>query len=317
MDMLNLLITFSFSLMFLIVSANFLLRFIEKFSGRIKISPLIVGATLIAVGTSLPETSVAISAIAQNAIDISFGDIIGSNIANICLVVGLGILLFPVRFGTEKTQRNNIIMLLLTAYFILLLFLPFQIRKPLSFLLVFFYIAFLVVETVWGEIGRLKEDKKALAKLSTKDGSAIGYLIGIVISLAGLLASSHFLVSSVISFSKVFGINEEIIGLSVVAVGTSLPELATTIVSGIDKDWKLLFGDIQGSNIYNLSMIGALLLISSKINYQIPFYPLIILASSTVAIIILSRKYEGTNIPRLYGLAFLGLYAFYVFRLYH
>lgn len=312
----TLLITFSFSLMFLVISANLLLRFIERFAGRIKISPLIIGSTIIAIGTSLPEASVAVSAIAQNAIDISFGDIVGSNIANICLVLGLGIFLFPVRIGTTKTQRNNLIMLLVTAYFIGLLFVPFQLRKSLGLLLIVFYIAFLVVETIWGEIGRLKEDKKALAKLSTKKGSPIVYLLGILASLAGLLVSSHYLVSTVISFSKLFDVSEEIIGLSIVALGTSLPELATTIVSGVDKDWKLLFGDLQGSNIFNLSVIGAALLVTSKIDYQIPITPLIMLAFATLSIIFLSYKYEGRNIPRLYGLGYLALYGFYIFRIY-
>lgn len=312
----TLLITFSFSLMILIVSANLLLRFIEKFAGRIKISPLIVGATIIAVGTSLPEASVAISAIAQNAIEISYGDVIGSNIANICLVLGLGILLFPVRVGTEKTQKNNIIMLLVTAYFIGLLFVPFQLRKGLGVLLVVFYIAFLVIEIIWGEIGRLKEDKKALAKMSVKSGNPLVFLLGMLGSLAALLISSHFLVGAVVTFSKLFDINEEVIGLSIVAVGTSLPELATTIVSGVDKDWKLLYGALQGSNIFNLSVIGALLLISSKIDYHIPVTPLVVLAVATLSVIYLSRKYEGTHIPRPFGLAFLGLYAFYILKIY-
>lgn len=312
----TLLITFSFSLMVLIVSANLLLRFIEKFAGRIKISPLIIGATIIAIGTSLPEASVAVSAIAQNAIDISFGDIIGSNIANICLVLGLGIFLFPVRVGTEKTQRNNLIMLLVTTFFVGLLFVPFQLRKGLAALLIVFYIAFLVIETVWGELGRLKEDKKALAKMAVKKGNPLVFLLGMLGSLAALLVSSHYLVKTVISFSQLFNINEEIIGLSIVAVGTSLPELATTVVSGVDKDWKLLYGDLQGSNIFNLSVIGGLLLISSKIDYQIPFTPLAVLAIATLSIIYLSRRYEGTHIPRIYGLAYLGLYAFYILRIY-
>lgn len=312
----TLLITFSLSLMFLVVSANFLLRFIEKFASRIKISPLIIGATIIAIGTSLPETSVAVSAIAQNAIDISFGDIIGSNIANICLVIGLGIFLFPVRVGTEKTQRNNLVMFLVTAVFVGLLFIPFSLRKSLAAILIVFYITFLVVETIWGEIGRLKEDKKALNKLQKAKGNPGIYLFGILGSLAGLLVSSHYLVGSVISFSKLFGVNEEVIGLSIVAIGTSLPELATTIVSGIDKDWKLLYGDIQGSNIFNLSIIGALLLISSRIDYQIPFYPILILGIATVSIIYLSHKYEGTHIPRIYGLCYLGLYTFYILKIY-
>lgn len=312
-----LLLTFSLSLMFLIISANFLLKFIEKFSKRIKISPLIIGATLIAIGTSLPETFVAVSSVAQNAADISYGDILGSNIANICLVLGLGILLFPVRVGTEKTQRNNIIMLLTTAYFIGVLLAPPEWRKTLGVFPVLFYIVFLIIEIIWGEIGRFKEDKKALAKMPSSRGSTALYLVGILASMGGLLISSHFLVSSVISLSKAFNISEAIIGLSIVAIGTSLPELATTIVSGIDKDWKLLYGDIQGSNIYNLSIIGAFLLTFSNTDYQISPATLIVLSISTISIIYLSYKYEGSHIPRYYGLGYLALYVFYILRIYN
>ena len=309
-------LTFSFSLIFLIVSANLLLKFIEKFAGRIKISPLVIGATIIAIGTSLPETFVAFSSLAQNAADISLGDIIGSNIANISLVLGLGILLFPVRIGTEKTQRNNLVMLLSTAAFVGLFLIPPEYRRMLGVLLIIFYATFLIMETVWGETGRQKEDKKALSKLSTRKGNALVYFLGILASIAGLIISSRYLVASVIYFSKLFNISGEIIGLSVVALGTSLPELATTIASGINKDWKLLYGDVQGSNIYNLSIIGAILFLSGKMNYNPPIYPLVILCLATLTIIYLSKKYGGTNIPRVYGLLYLGLYAFYIAKIY-
>lgn len=309
-------LVFFTSLLVLIISANLLLKFIEKFAGRIKISPLIIGATIVAVGTSLPETFVAISSISQNAADISLGDVIGSNIANIALIFGLGILLFPVRIGTEKTQRNNFIMFIVSTLFVFLFFLPPEIRKIVSILLIILYITFIIMETIWGENGRNHEDKKALSKLSSNKGSVILYLIGVVGSLGGLLLSSHFLVESVIYFSRLFGISEEIIGLSVVAVGTSLPELATTIASGFKKDWKLLYGDIQGSNIFNLSAIGAILFLSGKITYTVPFYPILVLAIVTISIVYLSRKYEGEYIPRFYGLIYLLLYVFYIAKIY-
>lgn len=312
----NQFIVFTASLLFLIVSANLLLKFIEKFAGKIKISPLIIGATIIAIGTSLPETFVAISSISQNAADISLGDIVGSNIANISLILGLGIFLFPVRIGTEKTQRNNFVMLIVSILFVILFFLPPNIRQIVSFSLIGLYIIFIIIETVWGKNGRNHEDKKALSKISTNKGNAFVYLIGVVGSLGGLLLSSHFLVESVIYFSRLFKISEEIIGLSIVAVGTSLPELATTIVSGIRKDWKLLYGDIQGSNIFNLSIIGAVLFISGKISYTLSPYPLIILMAVIISIIYLSRKYEGENIPRIYGLIYLLIYIFYIAKIY-
>lgn len=307
---------FGISLLALIFSSNLLLKFVEKFSSKIKISPLIIGSTIIAVGTSLPETSVGISSIVQGVPNISFGDIIGSNIANICLVLGLGIVLFPIRIGTKKTQKNNVIMLLLTLSFAALFFIPESLRRSLGILLIVFYGLFLIIETIWGEIGSLKEDKKALSKMQKNRGSALTYLLGTMGSLGGLIISSRYLVASAISISQNVGVREEVIGLSMVAVGTSLPELATTIASGIKRDWKLLYGDIQGSNIYNLSIIGAMLIIFGKRGYFVDPFSLIFMTAATILIIILSHKYEGTHIPRVYGILFITAYLFYLLKIF-
>lgn len=309
-------ILFAVSLLFLVVSASFLLKFVERLASKIRISPLIIGTTLIAIGTSLPETSVAISSISQNIPSISFGDIIGSNIANICLILGVGILFFPIRVGTQKTQKNNLILLLLTIAFIAFTFLPQTVRSSLGIFLLVFYIGFLIVEIIWGEIGSLHEDKKAIQKMHKERESPIILLFGVGVSLAGIIFSSKYLVSSTVSFSKILGVSSEIIGLSIIALGTSLPELATTIASGVRKDWKLLYGDIQGSNIYNLSVIGAILLTFSKAGYTIDLFSLGFMGVTTLIIIFLSHFYEGRTIPRLFGLMFLGAYAAYLFKIF-
>ncbi len=309
-------IRFIASVLLLALSAYFLLKFSEKFSSRVKVYPLIIGVTLIAIGTSLPETFVAISAIIQEAPLVSFGDIIGSNIANICLVLGISILIFPVRIGTEKTQKNNLILLFLTLLFVGLFFLPETIRKTLGVLLIFFYLIFLITEIIWGKRGSKNEDRAALAKLEKSDGNPFFYLIGISLSIAGLIVSSRYLVASVISISQTFNINQEIIGLSLVALGTSLPELAATLTSGIKKEWKLLYGDLQGSNIYNLSIIGSILIIFSNGNYNIDTFSLIYMAGVVISAIILSHKYMGTTIPRTYGLVYIAAYASYLFKIY-
>lgn len=309
-------IRFITSVLFLALSAYFLLKFSEKFSSSVKISPLIIGVTLIAIGTSLPETFVAISAIIQKAPLVSFGDIIGSNIANICLVLGISILIFPVRIGTEKTQKNNFILLFLTLLFVGLFFLPETIRKTLGVLLIFFYLIFLITEIVWGKRGSKNEDRVALAKLEKSNSNPFFYLIGISLSIAGLVISSQYLVGSVILISQTFNIKQEVIGLSLVALGTSLPELAATLTSGIKREWKLLYGDLQGSNIYNLSIIGSILIIFSNGNYNIDTFSLIYMAVIIISAIVLSYKYMGTTIPRTYGLAYIVAYAFYLFKIY-
>ncbi len=309
-------IKFLFCLLLLIISASLLLKFSEKLSSRIKISPLIIGTTLVAIGTSLPETSVGISAILQGAPLVSFGDIIGSSIVNICLILGLNILIFPVRIGTEKTQKNNILLLFVTLFFVILFFLPETLRKTLGIFLLMFYVFFIITEIVWGRNGSNKEDRKALSKLEKNKGNPVFYLIGIGVSIVGLIISSKYLVTDVITISQVLNINQEIIGLSLVALGTSLPELAATIASGMRQDWKLLYGSIQGSNIYDLSVVGAILIVLNNTPYSIDIFTLIYMAVIVISIVVLSHKYMGTNIPRYYGLLYLAAYAFYIFKLY-
>lgn len=312
----EILIKFLVCLFLLIVSASFLLKFSERLSSRIKISPLIIGVTLIAIGTSLPETFVAISAIAQGVPLVSFGDVIGSNIVNVCLILGFNILIFPVRIGTEKTQKNNIILLFLAIAFAGLFFLPEPLRKTLGAALLIFYLIFVITEIIWGRNGSKKEDKKALSKLEKTRGNPAAYFIGIIISLAALIISSKYLVSYVVAISQIFNINQEIIGLSLVAFGTSLPELASTFASGLKQDWKLLYGNVQGSNIFNLSMIGAMLIVLSPSGYSIDMFSLVYMVIIIISVVILSHKYMGTNIPRYYGLLYLAAYAFYIFKLY-
>lgn len=309
-------IRFLVSIFFLIISAYLLLKFSEKLSSRLKISPLIIGVTLVAIGTSLPETFVAISSIFQGAPLISFGDIIGSSIINICLILGINILLFPVRIGTSKTQKNNLILLIVTSIFVALFFLPNNISKVLGIALIVFYVIFFVTEIIWGKEDSNHEDKNTLAKLERSKGNPILYFMAIVLSIGGLIISSKYLIASVIDISKAFNINQELIGLSLVALGTSLPELAAAISSGIKKDWKLLYGDIQGSNIYNLSIIGAILIIFGGNGYSIDVFSLIFMALTIISVVLLSHKYMGTNIPRGYGIIYILVYVFYIYKIY-
>lgn len=313
----NVYLVFGISLIVLILAAHILVKFVEKLAAKIRLSPLIIGATLIAFGTSLPETFVAISSIYQNVPNVSFGDIIGSTIGNISLILGLAILLFPIKVGTNKTQKNNLIMLVLTACFVLLFFLPPGTRKLLALFLTLFYVVFIVIEIIWGEMGSRKEDRRALTHMHHYRGRTSVFIVGILLSLLALIVSSKFLVSSALNIASVLGVDPEVIGLSVIAVGTSLPELITTIFSCLDKEWKLLLGDIQGSNIYNLSVLGAILILFGDGFTQIHTVSLIYLLATSVSFFLLIKKYEGKIIPHTYGLLYLISYGAYLIYLFH
>lgn len=307
---------FIFNLILLAIAAGLLVKFASKLAYRIHLSPLIIGSTIIAIGTSLPETSVAVSSLIQGVPNLSMGDIIGSNIVNVSLVLGLSIFVFPVRVGTQKTQRNNIILILLTFCFISISLFPLNIRHFLGYSLLLFYPIFLVFEIIWGEIGSLKEDKKALLKNKVLKGNPLFYLAAALASLVLIIISSQYLVQTAVKIALLFKVETEVIGLSLVAIGTSLPELVTSIASGFKKEWKILYGDIQGSNIFNLSVLGAVLLSqqSSVGHAQIP--SLIFLGLTSSLIFILTGKYQGRSIPRFFGLLFILMYVSYLKLIY-
>jgi len=309
--MINYLI-FTLSLIALVFSANFLVMFAKKLSALFKISPLIIGATAVAFGTSMPELSVAISSIIQKVPSLSMGDIIGSCIANICIILGISILFFPIRVGTEKTQKNNLIILLLTASFISIYFVPPSVRKFIAFGLLSFYIVFIFMEISWGQKGRKNEDKKSIEKMEKVKGFPIKYIAGMFLSLSGLALSSKFLVSSATGISTTLGIESEIIGLTIIAIGTSLPELSTSIISGVNREEKLLVGDIQGSNIFNLSVLGTLILIFANTQGESHEISLIFLAISTLLVSLLTKIFSGKTLPKIFGVIFIAIYFLYL-----
>jgi cation:H+ antiporter len=306
-------IVFACSLLVLILAANYLVRSTEKLSSSLKISPLVVGATGVAIGTSLPELSVTVSSIAQGASSLGIGNIIGSNVSNILLILGVNILLFPIRVGTTKTQRNNLISLVFTFLFITAFFIPLVYKKTLFLILLAGYLVFLITELVWGEIGGKKEDRKNLAKLQKSHENPLSSLIKIIVAIFILLASSKFTVSSALEIASFFKLKSEVVGLTLLAIGTSLPELVSCLASGLKNDCKLIMGEVQGSNIFNLGVLGSTILYSSKdLSQKENILPLLYLALSTLLLTALTKRYEGEIIPRLYGLLFLGIYSSYL-----
>jgi cation:H+ antiporter len=316
LESMNLLLPFILSLVCLVFASKFLIKFTDGLSSSIKLSPLVVAATAVAIGTSTPELFVSFSAILQGVSTLSTGDVIGSNIANGALIIGMGILLFPIRIGTEKTQRNNIILILLTAFFISSFFFPAGINRYTSIGLLAFYLIFLFLEIFWGEEGSRHEDKKALKKMKRSKLTPAANLLGMGLSIAVMGLSSKYVVCSAVGIANYLNVANEIVGLSIVAVGTSLPELTTSIMAGLKKEWKLLFGDFQGSNIFNLAVIGTVLnLFGQKQHFVGQNITLFFLCLTAIIIFLLTRHYSGKTIPRVFGLILILIYLFYLFIL--
>lgn len=252
-------IKFAIGIVLLLFSTQKLVKLAEKISQVMRISPLVVGATLVALGTSLPELIVSIVAAYRGDIGLAMGNIIGSNIVNILMVFPVGIFSGKLRIGTFKTQQNVLIMLGATVIFFIAQF----IRVPKStsgLFLICLAALFSIVEYRLGVLGRDHEDSKKL-KITKSQSLGLNVIFFGPILLLGIIAGGFLVVDSVEMISTLSGISTTILGLTLTAIATSLPELLTTIFSQGDNQEKLTIGNIIGSNVYNLLFIGGIILL--------------------------------------------------------
>lgn len=306
------LLIFTVGVILLLFSTEVFVKMAQKISLLLRISPLIVGITIVAIGTSLPELSVSLIAVMKNDTGLALGNIIGSNITNIFLVLPVGLFLGKIRVGTTKTQRNSFLLLLSTFLFVLIMTV-FHFPPVAGLILLFTAIVFTLSEYLWGTKGREKEDKILFSKNAKYEFKSTD-IIWFLLSLAGILTGGSLLVNSVEKISVITGLSTTILGLSLTAVATSMPELFTTIFSLRNKEEKMTLGDIIGSNIYNLLLIGGIIALTTPI-VLIPGLDWIILLIATISLSLLIFVYKGRVIPKKYGVLLLMFFLLYILSL--
>lgn len=220
------------------------------------ISPMIIGLTIVAMGSSAPEMMVAATAALKGNPDTAIGNAIGSNITNIALVLGLTALLKPLTVSSQTIKREIPLILIVTALgYWLLSDNHFSFFEGLLLLLGFLiYIATLLIITLKKTHNNISDDpliieaEQEVAAASSVKVALFWLTLGIIL----LPTSASFLVSSSVFIAKAFGLSDLVIGLTIIAIGTSLPELAASIMSIIKKEDDLAMGNIIGSNIFNI-----------------------------------------------------------------
>jgi len=224
---------------------------------KFKISNILVSAVIIGFGTSLAELTVSVEAVLIGSPDIALGNIIGSNIANILLVTAIAALITPIMLKNLKINRDIFVMIIAS---LLLLF--FKFIDWLNFYsgVIFLLILFSYISYSYFQDQKDNGDNEE----NLENFSLIKAIIYSVIGLAALILGGWLLVNSSIKIAQSYGISEAVIGLTIVAVGTAIPELTTTIIASIKKHNDLVIGNILGSNIFNiLGILGMTLLIEN------------------------------------------------------
>jgi cation:H+ antiporter len=245
------------SLFLLYIGGEGVLKGVLVIARKFKLSNILVSAVIIGFGTSLAELTVSVEAVLIGSPDIALGNIIGSNIANILLVTAIAALITPIMLKNLKINRDIFVMIVAS---LLLLFFKFidwlNFYSGVIFLLLLFsYISYSYLQDQ-KDNGDKEENLENL--------SLIKAIIYSVIGLATLILGGWLLVNSSIKIAQSYGISEAVIGLTIVAVGTAIPELTTTIIASIKKHNDLVIGNILGSNIFNiLGILGVTLLIEN------------------------------------------------------
>ena len=297
----------------LFIGAEGLIRGSSNLAIKIGITPLVVGLTVVAFGTGTPELFVSLKAALIGNSSISFGNVVGSNIANIALIVGISAIIRPLDVHANVIRREIPIMIGVSILLLILL-LDGELGFSDGLIFLFSLIVYIVINVVMA----LKE-KNIIVENEFKEGlkSRLSILVSVIIILFGLgllILGANFFLNSAISIAKAIGVSDVIIGLTVVALGTSLPELITAGVASYKKESDIAIGNVVGSNIFNiLGILGITSLIipisSSGINYI--DYGVMLFA----AFILLPLSKTGFKISRLEGLLLFIGYVAYLFYL--
>ncbi|WP_019537760.1 calcium/sodium antiporter [Proteiniphilum acetatigenes] len=259
------------SLVILYFGAEGLVSGASSLAKRIGISPLVIGLTIVSIGTSAPELVVSVKAAMNGQSALSIGNVLGSNFFNIGIILGLSALIYPLAVKRQLLKLDVPVMVLVSVLFFLL-FLDSRISgiEALVFILLFVsYTGYLLISSkkkTHEAKDRGEEDEIRLSKHWMLDVLFIG------VGLAGLVYGSDLLVENAVIIAGRLGMSEAMIGLTIVAAGTSMPELATSVVAAIKKRADIAIGNVVGSNIFNiLFILGVAGLIqpisTSDINY--------------------------------------------------
>jgi len=298
----------------LLISGDALVRGAVGLSLKLGIPALIVSLTIVAFGTSAPELLISIKAALDGSAGLALGNVVGSNIANVLLVLGLPALFFGISTEDESSRQNYVYMILASVVFVAMgLMGPFTVMNGLLMLFMLGVILFQAYK-------HAKVSRAALLA-ATDDLPQTGemwwkIIIMLAIGVVGLPVGANFLVEGAVNIAQKAGIEEAIIGLTMVAIGTSLPELATTVMAAYRKEADVAIGNVIGSNIFNLlGVIGVTSLISTLPVPEefLSFDFWIMLASSCVLFPFIWFK---VNMGKICGALFLGVYVAYIWMLF-
>jgi len=300
----------------LVLGAESLVRGASKIALSLGISPLVVGLTIVALGTSSPEVAVSVGAVLNGSTDIAVGNVVGSNIFNVLFILGISAVITPLVVHSQVIRQEVPIMIGASLILAVLIIGGTLSRLEAALLLVLLvaYLVFLVRQSRAETRETRGEYQESLPRAGGWDSHWAVQLVLIVAGLGLLILGSKWLVDAAVAFARAFGVSDLVIGLTIIAAGTSMPEVATSVMAAIRGERDIAVGNVIGSSTFNiLGCLGISGVVSrtglgiapAVLNFDI--WVMIAVAVASLPVFLLGR-----SIGRRRGLLFLGYYVIYV-----
>jgi cation:H+ antiporter len=315
-------------LILLALGGEFLVRGAVQVAEKFGVSPLVIGLTLVGFGTSTPELVTSVQAALIGSPGIAVGNIVGSNIANILLILGLSAIVFPIAVGSNALKRDGGLVVV-TALALTLVGLVWTLDRFVGLIFLAALITYIVYAfrqervataadghtAAYEKCEAFEQMHEPVLNPPANKPKSPGIAIPLLTAVGGLVLvviGGRFFVDGAVSMARGFGISETVIGLTIVAIGTSMPEFITSVVAAIRKQSDVALGNILGSNIYNILGIGGVtaLIAPTAIPAQIATFDNLVMVAISVVLLGLART--GWKIGRLEGALLLAGYIAYV-----
>ena len=299
---------------YLLFGAELLVRGAVALARRANVPPIVVALTIVALGTSLPELGVSVQAVFTGYPGIVLGNVVGSNIANVFLVAGVSAIVFPLAYPGDSVRRDSAIMIGVSVLFILLC-LKDALSRPAGAVLLFGLV--LVLIPTLRDVAQAHRDADGKPPPVSVLGlpSQLRFIsLFIILGIIGLPLGAHLVVRGTVQIALGLGVSETVVGLSIIAFATSLPELATTAVAAYRRETEVAIGTIIGSNVFNLLAIMGVAALASSRPIEVPpsFQFLDLPVMLAAALVITAFVWLKKPVGRKAGIAFTTVYVTYI-----
>lgn len=309
-----------FGFILLIKGADFLVDGSSRIAKKFHIPEIIIGLTIVSIGTSMPELFVSITSAIDGYPDMAVGNVIGSNLCNLLLILGLSAIIKPVIFKKE----TRLIEIPITLGITLLLFafcnIGQNITKAEGISLIILFIGFILYTIYMGKKGEEFDKETTVVELQTKVKKEIPTwqsICYIILGIVALKIGGDFVVNNAITVAEFFHISEKVISLTIIAIGTSLPELVTSVTAAYKGDSDIAIGNILGSNVFNILLILGVSAVITPIQYAVSYNnQILVLIISTILLALFPFIGKKNQMTRTNGVAYLIIYAIYMVGLF-